>query len=233
LLGPVITAEDVLGEAGMRGPDLPGAALRNDGAAVDALAAWARNGTGDKRLLALGPLTNLAVLWLAYPDAAARITDIVWMGGGRTTGNQTASAEYNAFADVEALAVLLDRGAPLRVVELDACRRVTVGAAEIEAVRGGRHPQAALLAGLLDGYVDIARSRGRDRMAVYDPVAAAVFLDPALGRFDAARIDVEVSGTQTRGRTIIDTRASVAPNASFLADLDEGAVLRLCMDALT
>ncbi|GIL39264.1 nucleoside hydrolase [Roseiterribacter gracilis] len=232
LLGPVITAEDVLGPTGMRGGDLPSAPLRDDGDAVAALAAWARDGAGPKRVLALAPLTNLAALYLAYPDAASRIDEIVWMGGALTTGNQTASAEYNAFADVEALAVLLDRGAPLRLVELDACRRVLVGAAQIDAVRAGGHAQAKLLASLLDGYVDIARSRGREKMAVYDPVAAAVFLDPSLGRYMPARIDVELQGL-TRGRTVIDTRKTVTPNASFLSELDADAVLRRCMAALT
>lgn len=232
LLGAAITAEDVLGPTGMRGGELPDAALRDRGGAVDALAAWARDGRGPKRVLALAPLTNLAILWLAHPDAAASIDEIVWMGGARSTGNQTASAEYNAFADVEALALLLERGAPLRVVELDACRRVMVGAAEIDAVRGGGHAQAALLADLLEGYVDIARLRGREKMAVYDPVAAALFLDPALGRYERARIDVETLPGLTRGRTVIDVRPSAMPNASFLADLDGDAVLRLCMAAL-
>lgn len=87
-----------------------------------------------------------------------------------------------------------------------------------------------MLAALLEGYLDIARSRGRDRMAVYDPVATALFLDPALGRFTPARIDVELHGALTRGRTVIDLRAS--PNASFLDELDAAAVLQRCMEAL-
>jgi purine nucleosidase len=154
------------------------------------------------------------------------------MGGGLTSGNQTASAEYNAYADVEALAVLIDRGAPLRVVELDACRRVVVGEAEIAAVRGGGHHAAALLAALLDGYVGIARARGRDRMPLYDPVAAALFLEPGLGSFTPARLDVEVQGPLTRGRTVIDTRRSAIANAAYLDEFDVAAVHALCMKAL-
>lgn len=231
LLGPIETAERILGPGGMRGPALPNERAPLAGPAVDALAAWAMRGGGT--VLALGPLTNLAILWLAHPAAASRIERIVWMGGGITAGNHTASAEFNAFADPEALSVLLERNAPLAMVDLDACRRVLVGREGIDAVRTGGGSNADLLAGLLEAYVDIARSRGRERMAVYDPVAAAVLLDPSLGQFEPARIDVERFGALTRGRTVVDRRAGAPPaNAQFLAELDADAVRRLCLTAL-
>jgi purine nucleosidase len=134
---------------------------------------------------------------------------------------------------VEALAVLLARGVPLRMIDLDACRRVQITEADVEAVRGGQHPQAALLADLLGGYLDIALERGRASMALYDPVATAALLRPDLFTFRPVRLDMELSGRHTRGRTVVETR--VVPdsaNAAIADDLDAAAVKVLCLAAL-
>ena len=126
---------------------------------------------GEVTLVALGPLTNLAVLALARPDLLPRIARITWMGGGITRGNHTASAEFNALADPEAVAVLLSRAVPLTMVDLDACRKVEIVEADVQALAS-----APLLRDLLGGYLDIALSRGRPAMALYDPVAAAALI---------------------------------------------------------
>jgi purine nucleosidase len=69
-------------------------------------------------------------------------------------------------------------------------------------------------------------------MPLYDPVAAALFLEPGLGTFRPARVDVEVQGPLTRGRTVIDTRRSAIANAAYLDEFDVAAVHALCMKAL-
>ena len=199
--------------------------------ALPALAAWleAREAA---TILALGPLTNLAVLALARPDLLARIERIVWMGGGVTSGNHTASAEYNAIADPEALAILLARGVAIRMIDLDACRRVQIDEADVTALRAAPGPNAALLADLLGGYLDIALERGRQTMALYDPVAAAALLRPDLFRFRSVRLEAELSGLHTRGRTVVETRHPDTHNAEIAEDLDAPAVKALCLAAL-
>lgn len=224
ILGGVETAERVLGARGMptRGAALPAAEARF-AAALPALAGWLERQEAAE-ILALGPLTNLAVLALARPDLVARIGRLVWMGGAVGAGNHTASAEFNALADPEAVAILLARQVPLTMVDLDACRRVQVTEADVAALGPG------LLADLLGGYLDIALARGRASMALYDPVAAAVLLRPDLCTLVPARIDMELAGRHTRGRTVVDLRA--APNAAIVAGLDAEAVRRLCLDTL-
>lgn len=233
VLGGIETAERILGPTGIRtrGRTLPEAPDAIRPGAVAALTAWLE-GREAAQVLALGPLTNLAVLALTRPDLLARIERIVWMGGGVTSGNHTASAEFNALADPEAIAILLARGAPLRMIDLDACRRVQIAEADVAAVRAAPGPLAPLLADLLGGYLDIALERGRETMALYDPVAAAALARPELFRFQPVRIEAELTGAHTRGRTVVETRNPETHNAEIAADLDAAAVKALCLAAL-
>ncbi|SDX47930.1 purine nucleosidase [Albimonas donghaensis] len=233
VLGEVETAERILGPTGIRSRgltlgDVPDAALPD---APGAMARWLE-GQDAAQILALGPLTNLAVLALTRPDLLGRIERITWMGGGVTSGNHTASAEFNAIADPEAIAILLARGAPLRMIDLDACRRVQIAEADVAAVRAAPGPLAPLLADLLGGYLDIALERGRETMALYDPVAAAAFLRPDLFDLRPARIEAELTGAHTRGRTVVETRYPETANAEIAAGLDAAAVKALCLAAL-
>jgi inosine-uridine nucleoside N-ribohydrolase len=57
-------------------------------------------------------------------------------------------------------------------------------------------------------------------MAIYDPCAAVAFLDPGAITFRKARIDAELAGALTRGRTVVETRESHATfNAEYAADV--------------
>ncbi len=217
------TAQRILGHSGIPtvGKSLPTADELPASDAFTALCNWLESGTEPKRILALGPLTNIAALALARPDLAARVDELTWMGGGVTSGNHTASAEFNAYADPEALAIVLAHGLPLRMVDLDICRKVLARPDDVDRVRQAAGKNAGLLGDLLAGYVNIAISRGRPAMAIYDPTAAAIFIAPEIARVQHARIDVELQGQHTRGRTVVETRASHAKfNAHFAAEID-------------
>lgn len=225
VLGGVETAERILGTRGMpsRGAQLPD--LQGHFApALPALAAWLEQQT-HAEILALGPLTNIAALVMYRPDLVAHIGRLTWMGGGVTRGNHTASAEFNALADPEALAILLARNVPLDMVDLDACRRVEISEADVAGF-----PQPA--GDLLGGYLDIALSRGRNAMALYDPVAAALLIRPDLFSLSNAHLGVELAGHLTRGRTVVDQRDPTKANCRIVADLDAPAVKALCLAAL-
>ncbi|OCP16245.1 nucleoside hydrolase [Ensifer sp. LC163] len=222
VLGKLETAERILGETGMptAGLTLPAASALPVSDAFAALCRWLEEANEPRRILALGPLTNLAALCLARPDLAAKITDLTWMGGGVTSGNHTASAEFNAFADPEALAIVLAHELPLRMVDLDLCRKVFAYPDDIAPIRAAGGVNAALIADLLSGYVSIGTSRGRPCMAIYDPTAAVAFVNPGAVSFRKARIDTELAGTLTRGRTVVEVRESHAAfNAEYATDV--------------
>jgi purine nucleosidase len=226
VLGGVETAQAILGASGMpsRGARLPEVERGHD-PALPALVAWLEQ-RRNAQILALGPLTNLAILALARPDLLAAIEGITWMGGGVTRGNHTASAEFNALADPEALAVLLARNVPLTMVDLDACRQVEITQADHDALRAD-----PLIRDLVGGYLDIGLSRGRSGMALYDPVAAAVLCQPQLFDLSPAHVAVELAGQHTRGRTIVDQRDPAKANARIVTGVDSAAVKALCLAA--
>ncbi|WP_117192264.1 nucleoside hydrolase [Rhizobium terrae] len=235
VLGQLQTATDVLGDTGIPtvGQTLPEANDMFHAYAFEALCAWLEKSEGERRIMALGPLTNIAAVALARPDLAAKITNLTWMGGGVTTGNHTASAEFNAFADPEALAIVLAHKIPFRMVDLDLCRKVLCGPEDVAPVReaGGRN--AELVADLLDGFVAIATSRGRPAMALYDAVAAVAFAYPDHVTWREARLDVELSGALTRGRTVIEVRPGRAEfNAAYGVEIDVDKAKAVILETL-
>jgi inosine-uridine nucleoside N-ribohydrolase len=235
VIGPLETAQRILGETGIPtvGSTLPeGGKLPGDGAFA-ALCSWLEEGEGEKRILALGPLTNIAAICLARPDLAGRITDLTWMGGGVTSGNHTASAEFNALADPEALGIVISHRLPLRMVDLDLCRKVTASPADVLPLRAAGGRNATLIADMLAGFINIAISRGRPAMALYDPSAAVAFAFNDAVEWKKARIDVELQGSLTRGRTVVETRPGHGVfNAQFASDADGARVSRIILDAL-
>ncbi len=84
---------------------------------------------------------------------------------------------------------------PLRMVDLDLCRKVLLQADDIWPVRAAGGRNAELLADFLTGFLDIGRKRGRAAMAFYDPAAAAAFVAEEIVTFTPARIDMEMAAS--------------------------------------
>lgn len=214
LLEPVRDARHVHGEDGMadlgwpsseRHPDLRHAVelLR------DLLCQAATSGAaGRVTLVPLGPLTNIALLLRTYPEAAAGLSEIVFMGGAARSGNATASAEFNVWHDPEAAAIVLESAAeldvPVVMYGLDVFYDVRVSrdqAAELIAV-GGRGP--AELAGRL---VDFQCGRfGEPDATIGDAGAVCAVIGRAGLTTTRLPVRVELAGTYSRGRTIVDQR---------------------------
>ena len=225
LLHPLETAEKILGPKGMRsrGQFLPLVLTSPIREALPALETWL-DSEGPKDVLAIGPLTNLALAYQAFPDKLQRLGNLTWMGGSRARGNHTEYAEYNAFADSDALSTVLENGAPLQIVDLELCRQVNFGPADITAVEDG------LLSDLLGGYLDIALSRGRERMAIYDPMAALAVIRPSLIDFQRVNLSVHTENDSRRGKTEFNLEQPT--NASIGTSIDPKIALQVCMGAL-
>ncbi len=178
------TAERILGPCGMqsRGAQLPRIdAIPDLPPAIEGIVAWIAH-EKDPTLLAIGPLTNIAHLVLHHPDAARKIARIVWMGGSNGPGNHSAASEFNALADPEAADIVAKSGIPLDVIDLEICRKVTFGQNEMPDL-------AQPSADLLGGYLDIALTRGRTAMAIYDPLAALAIVKEGLVAFTPMTLD--------------------------------------------
>ncbi len=241
LNGSSVTAQSVLGEDAMRSAGLGlGDVVKTELAEIaDAefpLAELAESAESVE-VLALGPLTNLA-RWMQAPASRQRIASITWMGGSAGPGNHTAAAEFNAFVDPEAAQIVIAEaakvGIPFKMVGLDACRQVRVRAADAANLRAIGTQKAALLADLLLGYVRIPDPSGQSPMSVYDPTAAALWLQPELTTWRPACVDVELVGHHTRGMTVCEFRVprKAQANAEVAGAVDEAAVRAMVLAAL-
>jgi len=159
-------------------------------------------------LVPLAPLTNIALLLRTYPEVAAGLREIVFMGGAAHVGNATASAEFNVWHDPEAAAIVLESAAeldiPVVIYGLDVFYDVCVSrerAAELISV-GGRGP--AELAGRL---IDYQCSRfGQPDATIGDAGAMCAVIDRSGLTTTRLPVRVELAGTYSRGRTVVDRR---------------------------
>jgi purine nucleosidase len=200
--------QDGLGDHGYQ----PTTRAAESGSAVDAMVRTIEANPGIE-LITLGPLTNLALALRQSPNLAASVSRCVVMGGAPCCeGNVTPAAEYNFWVDPEAARVVLRSQLPIELVGWQLSR----GA----AVVNGQQIQNILALGTK--YADFAiRSNdtaarayrtqtGEEGIALPDPTAMAILLDPALSLSSSTHyMDVQVDNGITRGMSVVD-RLNVA-----------------------
>ncbi|MEO8077169.1 MAG: nucleoside hydrolase [Acidobacteriota bacterium] len=188
-------------------------------------------------VLALGGLTNLAQVFQMSPSASLGIRRLVIMGGaigvpgnlgdGGVTHNRT--AEWNFFVDPEAARRVFASGAPIRLIPLDATRRVPIDRTLARDLQGaGASPLARAVIEVL-GSVGPTIDRGS--YFAWDPLAAAVLIDPSLVRFQPAGIMVRQHAPED-GRTVA-LRGGARRNAQVAMDADAARFRRLFIDTLS
>jgi pyrimidine-specific ribonucleoside hydrolase len=158
-------------------------------------------------LVPLAPMTNAALLARLHPASFARLGRVVFMGGGADVSNATAAAEFNVFHDPEAAAVVLDAcavaGVPVTMYGLDVFYAPVVSVEQVERLRGRGTAVARLAAGLLSF---LLRRFGAGAATIGDAGAVASLARPGALRTERLPVRVELAGTWTRGRTIVDRR---------------------------
>ncbi|WP_307812324.1 nucleoside hydrolase, partial [Phycicoccus sp. CSK15P-2] len=211
LLEEPVDARHVHGADGMADLGLPPPAQEvDDRSAVDLLrdTVDAAHGDGDPvTLVPLAPMTNVAIFARLHPESFARLGRVVFMGGGANVSNATAAAEFNVFHDPEAAAIVLDAAAthdvPVTMYGLDVFYAPTVGDAGVARLRAADTPVARLAAGLVSFHRRRFDAAGA---TIGDAGAVAALVLPEAVRTSRLPVRVELTGTWTRGRTIVDTR---------------------------
>jgi pyrimidine-specific ribonucleoside hydrolase len=160
-------------------------------------------------LVTLAPLTNIALLLRTHPGAAAGIERLVFMGGSAGLGNVTAAAEFNVWHDPEAAAIVVAACAELGIATtmygLDVFYEPRIAAEEAAQLARAPAGSATRLAGELIAFR--ARRVGADRATIGDAGAVCAVIDPEGLTTRSMRVHVELAGTWTRGRTVVDARA--------------------------
>jgi purine nucleosidase/pyrimidine-specific ribonucleoside hydrolase len=190
-------------------------------------------------IVALGPLTNLALALQQDPRGLGRAGRIVVMGGAiAVPGNITPAAEFNFYVDPEAAAAVLEAGLPVELVPLDVTRRVVLEQAALteELHRCSDRIARFILDFTLHGFA-FGAERESGGIVLHDPLAMAVALDPSLVTFDPLCVEVECEGRLTRGLSLADRRAipshrKRASSCRVAMDVDAGRVLRMVLERL-
>jgi purine nucleosidase len=196
--------------------------------AADLLVTLARSRPGELRVLATGPLTNLALALRREPRLPALVRDVTVMGGAvRAPGNITPFAEANIANDPEAAAEVLAAPWPVTLVPLDVTHHHCFEVTDQDALRAHGSALNVALADMLTAYLDYYEGWGNDgwaparRVPLHDPLAAGI-LTGALTPGEAPLLGLRVDLGDNPGRIIEDP--SVALQTRVILTLaEEGA----------
>jgi purine nucleosidase len=195
LLRDGIDAIVVHGDDGLRGVSLPQPTVpAKTGAAAWLAETLAAHPTGTVDILALGPLTNIARLIEEHPAAAARIGQIIAMGGVvDEPGNMGPNSEFNFANDPEAVAVVLHADIRTTIIPLDVTRRVRASRQYVEALRSTAVGSAS--ADMLTAYM----IDGKESRPLHDPCVMLLALAPDLFGVEMLRLSVDLSDSIDAG----------------------------------
>ncbi|WP_258805132.1 nucleoside hydrolase [Pseudarthrobacter sp. NS4] len=202
----------VHGENGIGGVSLTTAAVSLVGeSAAEMLVRLARTYPGTLRVLAIGPLTNIAEALRLEPSLPSLVESVTVMGGAALApGNITPVAEANIFNDPEAAALVLAADWDVTLVPLDVTMTSVLEERHRQQLLVSSSPVPRALGEMLGYYFRFYEGIfGRPCSAMHDPLAAAL----AVGGVKASvapvvRAAVDTSDGPGRGQTICDMRGS-------------------------
>jgi inosine-uridine nucleoside N-ribohydrolase len=231
LSGPTQDAVHVHGNEGLAGVEIPQPQRAVAGTDAPAFIVETAARTPGLWIVAVGPLTNVALALRRDPDLAHRIAGISIMGGG-TFGNATAAAEFNIWADPEAADEVFASGARVLLCGLDLTHQVCADGEFIASIEQLGTPLSAFVAALLDHYARrIVELVGEELAALHDPCSVLAVTHPELFGFGKHRVRIELAGTHTRGMTVIDRRVQKG-HVEVAWRVDAPAVLELIRQAV-
>lgn len=189
---------------------------------------------GEITLLALGPLTNVALALSLEPKIAETMAELVVMGGAVLThGNASEVATANFYNDPEAAAIVYQSGAPVVQAGLDVCLKTHLKKSQLTRIEQADTPAAKLLAKITPQIAGFYANTGllaQDKVVGYNDVPAVAYaINPQL--FDSRDYFVRISTHDelTLGQTVADvTNMRRRPaNAKVLMDVNADQVTEL------
>ena len=186
---------------------------------VDYIVRTVMESPGEIHLVAIGPLTNVALALLREPELARNLAGLTIMGGAARSRSplELPYREHNFACDPEAAHIVLTSGAPITLIPLDVTTQVRIQADGVQRIRSGGtpfHEAVAQQVELYPGY----RSRGFTHL--HDPLAVATLLIPDIVTLHPMHVDVELGGRHATAATLMRTPSDGAPlNAQVALDV--------------
>ncbi len=232
-----IVAHDIHGYTGLEGADLPKPRKSPAGKhAIDFMAEKIEENYGEITLVATGPLTNVALFSLRYPELVSGIKEMVIMGGGISFGNVTPVAEFNVYVDPEAASLVFDLDVPKVLAPLDMTHKAAITRAELEKMRSFGSDVLNTISDLLEFFMKTYKEVfGIDGAPLHDPTTIAYLIRPEMFEWEDYNLVVELDGEYTYGQTVVDVWRTTGrdPNVRILLDVDRDAFFDLLLRELS
>lgn len=173
-------------------------------------------------LVAIGPLTNLAMAEIKCPGLLKRVHSLLIMGGAAfCAGNVTPAAEFNFHCDPLAAQVVLDSGAPITLFGLDVTSKIAMSADWVDAFDRSGKPASRAVAAMLRAYA-------AEDPLLHDACPVAYALDSTLFRGEPYKLSVDWVPGPNEGRvTIANASTQQLPNARVMLDVEAERLLQL------
>ncbi len=227
----------VHGRNGLGGQNYPAPIIQADRQrAAEVIVKLVMSNPGEITIVALAPLTNIALAVMLEPLIATNIKELVLMGGAISVrGNASAVAEANFRNDPEAAAIVFSAAWPIVMVGLDVTLKTVMDDVFLSELKrsGGRY--ADLIFSITRHYMDYCRSQGLSAMPVHDPSAIAYVVDPSLFTSEPMFVDIEHQSPHHHGMSVADWRGQRGnkPNCRVCVDVDSVRLLSMFRDRLT
>jgi pyrimidine-specific ribonucleoside hydrolase len=186
-------------------------------------------------LVATGPITNVATLIHEHPEVVPTVQEVIFMGGSTERGNHTPAAEFNTYADPEALDIVLRSGIPIRMVGLNLTHQALATPAIVERMQAMPHVVGHTAAEWMGFFGSSYRDVWAfDSPPVHDPCTIAALIRPELVHWRECFVAVETRGEWTRGATVVDlfNRYGRPANARVAIELDAAGYWDLVLGAI-
>lgn len=190
---------------------------------------------GEVTVVAIGPLTNIALAIRLEPEITSLAKRIVYMGGALDVpGNMTPAAEFNWWFDPEAAKMSVRAPFPDQlIVGLDVCEKYLFNREIFDRITAIKTPLTTFFK---DYYGSSFKENSDYTRLVWDTIAAAVVIDPTLITEEETRwVDVNAEYTVDYGRSLSYKKQGPVgtQNARILFSIDEERFWNLMVDLLT
>lgn len=185
-------------------------------------------------IAAIGPLTNIAKLLLAYPDALDYIDSIYIMGGAIKRGNYTARAEFNIAADPLAAKIVLNAGLKMYLLPLDTSEAIHFTREFFFQLEKGTE-LSKMLYDIVDARVDFKNNLEQPHLYLHDMLTISAIIHPEFFNMIECNINVETEGQLTKGETIFDLRDTIRrlpSNGTYIAYKSQEELINHILEVL-
>jgi len=206
LIRPPFTAPETHGDTGLGYARLPASPVGPaDEHAVDFIIREIMARPGEVTLVAVAPLTNVAVAIRKEPRIVENVREVIIMGGAlRADGNTTSLAEFNFYVDPHAAHIVLESGMPITLLPWDISKDVMLVQADIDRMLEVSSPITRFIADATRFYIEFHElCFGFSGCSINDPVALALAFMPDLARTTPMHVAIEYSSELTAGKTVI------------------------------